>query len=156
MEHTGFIGKTSVRDNIAISDNPTYPIFKELYSKQKKAIWFPEELNIQQDVLDYKSLSQIERNIFDILVGYFSSSELLVNNVLINGFFPYLIDPYAKMSFSTQIFMENIHSDFFDILMQSFEMDRDRLYRITRDNQILNQKQELVIKEVDKITLEAV
>ena len=152
MQHTGFIGKTSVRDNIAISDNPTYPIFKDLYTKQKKAIWFPEELNIQQDVLDYKSLSPIEKKVFDISVGYFSSSELLVNNVLINGFFPYLIDPYAKMSFSTQIFMENIHSDFFDILMQSFDMDRETLYRITQDNAMLNEKQELVIRQVDKIT----
>jgi ribonucleoside-diphosphate reductase beta chain len=152
MQHTGFVGKTSVRDNIAISDNPIYPIFKELYIKQKKAIWFPEELNIQQDVLDYKSLSSIEKKIFDTSVGYFSSSELLVNNVLINGFFPYLIDPYAKMSFSTQIFMENIHSDFFDILMQSFDMDRDALYHITQDNAILKEKQELVIRQVDKIT----
>lgn len=152
MQQSGFLGTTSVRENIAINDNPSYPIFKDLYTKQKKAIWFPEELNIQQDVLDYKSLSASEKQIFDMSVGYFSSSELLVNNVLINGFFPYLIDPYAKMSFSTQIFMENIHSDFFEIILQSFDMDRDRIYNITKDDPILKEKQELVIREVDKIT----
>jgi hypothetical protein len=36
----GLIGKTSVRDNIRLSENPRYPIFKELYTKQKKLYGF--------------------------------------------------------------------------------------------------------------------
>ncbi|HPG41791.1 MAG TPA: ribonucleotide-diphosphate reductase subunit beta [bacterium] len=152
MQQSGLIGKTSVRDNIIISDNPRYPIFKELYIKQKKAIWFPEELNIQQDVLDYKALTPVEKEVFDMAVGYFSSSELLVGNVLVNGFFPLLIDPYAKMSFTTQMFVENIHSDFFESIMQSFAMDRDKLYRITQTDPLLYKKQDIIIREVDKLT----
>ena len=31
------IAKTSVRDNIELSETPSYPIFKELYEKQKKS-----------------------------------------------------------------------------------------------------------------------
>jgi len=146
------IGKTSVRDNIRLSESPKYPIFKELYVKQKKAIWFPEELNIQQDILDYKSLSQTEKELFDNLVGYFSSSELLVQNVLGNGFFPVLTDPHAKMSFSTQMFVENIHSDFFEMVLNSFDMDRERIYNITLEDKFLKEKQEIVIRAVDRIT----
>jgi len=119
MKKLQFIGKTSVRDNIRLTENPRYPVFKEIYTKQKKAVWFPEELNIQQDVLDYKSLTPTEKDLFDTSVGYFASSELLVQNVLGNGFFPVLTDPYAKMSFSTQMFMENIHSDFFEIILNT-------------------------------------
>ena len=78
----GLIGKTSVRDNIRLSENPKYPIFKQLYTKQKKAVWFPEELNIQQDILDYKHLSPTEKDLFDSAVGYFASSELLVKTFL--------------------------------------------------------------------------
>jgi len=152
MQQSGLIGKTSVRAKIIISDNPRYPIFKELYIKQKKAIWFPEELNIQQDVLDYKSLSPAEKEVFDMAVGYFSSSDLLVGNLLVNGFFPVLIDPYAKMSFTTQMFVENIHSDFFESIMQSFAMDRDKLYRITQTDPLLYKKQDIIIREVDKLT----
>ncbi len=146
------IGKTSVRDNIRLSENPRYPIFKELYTKQKKAVWFPEELNIQQDVLDYKSLSPTEKDLFDSAVGYFASSELLVQNVVGNGFFPVLTDPYAKMSFSTQMFMENIHSDFFEIILNSFDMDRKRIYNITLEDKLLKEKQELIVRAVDRIT----
>ena len=152
MSHLKFIGKTSVRDNIRLSENPKYPVFKELYIKQKKAVWFPEELNIQQDILDYKSLSSTERELFESAVGYFASSELLVQNVLGNGFFPVLTDPYAKMSFSTQMFMENIHSDFFEIVLNSFEMNRKKIYNITLEDKLLKEKQEIIIRAVDRIT----
>ncbi|MEX1212629.1 MAG: ribonucleotide-diphosphate reductase subunit beta [Balneolaceae bacterium] len=146
------IAKTSVRDNIELSETPSYPVFREIYEKQKKAIWFPEELNIQQDVLDYNSLTPDEKDLFDTAVGYFCSSELLVQNVLVNSFFPMLSDPHAKMSFSTQLFMENIHSDFFEIVLQSFNMDREQMYRVAFDDPVLKKKQDLIVEEIDKIS----
>lgn len=147
------IGKTSVRDNIQLSDDPRYPVFKSLYNKQKKAIWFPEELNIQQDALDYHNLTADEKRLFDTAVGYFCSSELLVQNVLVNAFFPLLTDPYAKMSFVTQMFMENVHSDFFEIVLQTFNMDREKMYKVAFQDPILRKKQNLIVTEIDKITL---
>lgn len=146
------IGKTSVRDHIKLSEDPSYPVFKDLYEKQKRAMWFPEELNIQQDALDYHSLSQNEKDLFDTAVGYFCSSELLVQNVLVNSFFPLLTDPLAKMSFSTQLFMENIHSDFFEIVLQSFDMDREQMYNVAFDDPYLRKKQSLIVEEIDKIS----
>jgi ribonucleoside-diphosphate reductase beta chain len=146
------IGRTSVRENIKLSDDPSYPIFKDLYEKQKKAMWFPEELNIQQDTLDYHSLSKDEKDLFDMAVGYFCSSELLVQNVLVNSFFPLLTDPHAKMSFSTQLFMENIHSDFFETVLQSFGMDRKKMYDVAFSDPILLKKQSLIVDEIDKMS----
>ena len=146
------IGHTSVRDNIKLGETPAYPIFKQLYEKQKKAIWFPEELNIQQDALDYHALSQREKELFDTAVGYFCSSELLVQNVLVNTFFPLLTDPHAKMSFSTQLFMENIHSDFFEMVLQSFNMNRQKMYDVAFDDPFLRSKQSLIVNEIDKIS----
>jgi ribonucleoside-diphosphate reductase beta chain len=56
------------------------------------------------------------------------------------------------MSFSTQMFMENIHSDFFEIILNSFDMDRKRIYNITLEDKLLKEKQELIVRAVDKIT----
>jgi ribonucleoside-diphosphate reductase beta chain len=146
------IGRTSVRDNIRLSETPSFPVFRELYEKQKKAIWFPEELNIQQDALDYHGLSREEKDLFDTAVGYFCSSELLVQNVLVNAFFPLLTDPHAKMSFSTQLFMESIHSDFFESVLQSFGMDREKMYDVAFSDPYLRKKQSLIVDEIDKIS----
>jgi ribonucleoside-diphosphate reductase beta chain len=147
-----FIDKTSVRDNIRLGEKPGYPVFRTLYEKQKKAIWFPEELNIQQDALDYHNLTPREKDIFDTAVGYFCSSELLVQNVLVNAFFPLLSDPNAKMSFSVQLFMESIHSDFFEIVLQSFNMDREKIYDVAFSDPYLKKKQDLIVNEIDKIS----
>jgi ribonucleoside-diphosphate reductase beta chain len=146
------IGQTSVRENIKLSENPEYPVFRQLYQKQKKAIWFPEELNIQQDTLDYHNLLPDEKDLFDTAVGYFCSSELLVQNVLVNTFFPMLTDPHAKMSFSTQLFMENIHSDFFEIVLQTFSMDRKKMYDVAFSDPYLLKKQDLIVNEIDQIS----
>ncbi len=146
------LGKTSVRDNVELGEQPRYPVFRELYERQKQAVWFPEELNIQQDALDYHHLSEDEKRIFDTAVGYFCSSELLVQNVLINTFFPLLTDPHARMSFSTQLFMENIHSDFFEIVLQSFNMDREKMYRVAFQHPVLKEKQMLITGEIDRIS----
>lgn len=146
------IDKTSVKDNIRLSEAPSYPVFRKLYENQKKAIWFPEELNIQQDALDYHALSADEKDLFDTAVGYFCSSELLVQNVLVNAFFPLLSDPNAKMSFSVQLFMESIHSDFFEIVLQSFNMDREKMYDVAFSDPYLKKKQELIVNEIDKIS----
>lgn len=149
---TKLIGRTSVRDNIKLSEEPSYPIFRELYEKQKKAIWFPEELNIQQDALDYHHLSADEKDLFDTAVGYFSSSELLVQNVLVNAFFPLLSDPHAKMSFSTQLFIESIHSDFFESVLQSFGMDKTAMYDVAFSDPYLRKKQDLIVEQIDQIS----
>jgi ribonucleoside-diphosphate reductase beta chain len=146
------IDKTSVRDNIRLGEKPGYPIFRTLYEKQKKAIWFPEELNIQQDALDYHNLTPEEKDLFDTAVGYFCSSELLVQNVLVNAFFPLLSDPNAKMSFSVQLFMESIHSDFFEIVLQSFNMDREKMYDVAFSDPYLKKKQDLIVNEIDNIS----
>jgi ribonucleoside-diphosphate reductase beta chain len=146
------IDKTSVRDNIRLSEAPGYPVFRALYEKQKKAIWFPEELNIQQDALDYHTLTPDEKDLFDTSVGYFCSSELLVQNVLVNAFFPLLSDPNAKMSFSVQLFMESIHSDFFEIILQTFNMDREKMYEVAFSDPYLKKKQDLIVNEIDRIS----
>lgn len=56
--------------------------FHKLYEDQKRAVWFPEEINVEQDVNDYHSLTDQERQIFRHLIGYFVGTELLVQNVL--------------------------------------------------------------------------
>lgn len=45
--------------------------FQKLYEDQKRAVWFPEEINVQQDMHDFQSLSERELFVFKNLVGYF-------------------------------------------------------------------------------------
>ena len=145
------IGKKHVLEWTKLSRR--HSVFQDLYTKQKRAVWFPEEINVQIDINDYQSLSPEEKNLFHQLVAYFTTTELLVQNVLGESFYPYVIDPRAKMSMTVQMFMEDIHSDFFEMILNSFSLDHESLYKIAESNPIIKKKQEMVAHYANAICL---
>lgn len=145
------IGKKSVTDGIKLDDKLN--VFADLYKKQKQAIRFPEEINVWLDLVDYKSMTQEEQELFQELIGYFLTSELLVQNVLGESFYPYIMDPRAKMSMTVQMFMEDIHSDFFEMILNTFTMNRDELYNKSTTNPIMKEKQEMVARAANAISV---
>jgi ribonucleoside-diphosphate reductase beta chain len=147
----GLIGKKSVLDGVKLDRMDS--VFADLYKKQKQAVRFAEELNIQQDVHDYEAMNQEEKDLFNELVGYFVTTELLVQNVLGESFYPYIMNPRAKMAMTVQMFMEDIHSDFFEMVLNTFSMDRDAMYARTTTNPLLQKKQQFVAKQADLISL---
>lgn len=124
-----------------------------MYTKQKQAVWFPEEINVQIDINDYQSLTNEEKNLFHQLVAYFTTTELLVQNVLGESFYPYVIDPRAKMCMTVQMFMEDIHSDFFEMILNSFSLDHEALYAIAESNPIIAEKQSMVAHYANAISI---
>jgi len=145
------IWKKQVTDGIKLSAHLN--VFADLYKKQKQAIWFPEEINIGLDLVDYKAMTDKELQLFHELVGYFITSELLVQNILGESFYPYVIDPRAKMAMTVQMFMEDIHSDFFEMVLQTFNMDRDALYNRSITHPIMKEKQEVIAKAANAISV---
>lgn len=145
------VGKKHVLDGTKLSRRES--VFKDLYVKQKQAVWFPEEINVQQDVGDYQGLADDEKALFQQLVAYFTTTELLVQNVLGESFYPYIIEPRAKMAMTVQMFMEDIHSDFFETILNSFNMDHEQLYQIADNNPLIKEKQELVARYANAISI---
>ena len=127
--------------------------FKVLYEQQKKAVWFPEEINVQQDMQDFRSMSDKEQFVFKNLVGYFVGTELLVQNVLGDTFYSYIQSPRCKMALSVQMFMEAIHNDYFEMILNSFSINRDEMYNIANTNPIILAKRQLVAHAADSISV---
>lgn len=145
------LGKKQVTDWIRLDNDVS--VFKQLYTDQKKAIRFPEEINVQLDLVDYKSMSDSELSLFKELVWYFVTSELLVQNILGESFYPYIIDPRAKMAMTVQMFMEDIHSDFFEMILNTFNMNRDEIYNKSLTNPVMARKQDMVAKAANFISV---
>jgi len=145
------VGKKHVLDGTKLDRRES--VFKDIYKKQKQAVWFPEEINVQQDVNDYQALAEDEKKLFQELVAYFTTTELLVQNVIGESFYPYIIDPRAKMAMTVQMFMEDIHSDFFEMILNSFNMDHEELYKIADRNPIIKEKQEMVAHYANAISV---
>ncbi|HMY80612.1 MAG TPA: ribonucleotide-diphosphate reductase subunit beta [Candidatus Absconditabacterales bacterium] len=147
------LGKKKVTDGIKLSGKSS--VFYDLYVQQKRAIWFPEEIQVSQDLVDRNSMGSKEKTLFENLVGYFVTSELLVQNVLGESFYPYIIDPRVKQAMTIQMFMEDIHSDFFEIILNTFQMDRNKAYNMTSTHPLLLKKQERVAQAANNISISA-
>lgn len=148
-----FIGSGSVMNATQLADNsPVEEAFKLLYEQQKKAVWFPEEINVQQDMHDRQAMNDKEKAVFQNLIGYFVGTELLVQNVLGDTFYSYIKSPRCKMAMSVQMFMEAIHNDFFEMILNSFTIDRDAMYRLASENPVLMAKRRLVADAADAIS----
>lgn len=128
-------------------------IFHDIYINQKRAIRFPEEININQDLIDRNTMSQDEKDTFTYLVGYFLTSELLVQNVLGESFYPYIIDPRCKQAMTVQMFMEDIHSDFFENILNTFSLDREYVYSLNVTDPLIKKKQERISTAANKISI---
>jgi ribonucleoside-diphosphate reductase beta chain len=145
------IGKKTVRDGIKLSARLS--VFYDLYVQQKRAIRFPEEIQVSQDLVDRNSMGQKEKTLFENLIGYFVTSELLVQNVLGESFYPYIVDPRAKQAMTVQMFMEDIHSDFFEVVLNTFQMDREKAYNMTTTHPLLQKKQDMVAEAANRISV---
>lgn len=60
------LGKKKVTDGIKLSARMS--IFYDLYVQQKRAIWFPEEIQVSQDLVDRNAMGDKERTLFENLV----------------------------------------------------------------------------------------
>lgn len=145
------IWRKQVTDGIKLDGKPS--VFHQIYIDQKRAIWFPEEININQDLIDRNTMSQREKDLFTYLVGYFVTSELLVQNVLGESFYPYIIDPRCKQAMTVQMFMEDIHSDFFENILNTFSLDREYVYNLNVTDELIKKKQERVAGAANKISI---
>jgi ribonucleoside-diphosphate reductase beta chain len=57
------------------------------------------------------------------------------------------------MAMTVQMFMEDIHSDFFEMVLNSFNMDKDAMYAIADNNPLLQRKRQMVTEAADSISL---
>ena len=96
-----------------------------------------------------------ERELFHELVGYFVTSELLVQNVIGESFYPYIMDPRAKMAITVQMFMEDIHSDFFEMILNTFSMNRDEIYGKSTSHPVMKAKQDMIAAAANRISVGA-
>jgi ribonucleotide reductase beta subunit family protein with ferritin-like domain len=90
-----------------------YPIQNDLiwnsYKKQQAAIWFAEEIDFSKDYEDFNKLSNNEKYFIKMILGFFSSSDTIVNINLAERFLNDVKIREAIVVYTWQMAMESIH-----------------------------------------------
>lgn len=88
-----------------------YPDIFEWYKKHQACYWSAEELDLSSDPVHFKTLSADERHFIVSVLSFFSASDLLVNENLLEQFSAEISIPEVRCFYGFQVMMENIHSE---------------------------------------------
>jgi ribonucleoside-diphosphate reductase beta chain len=108
-----------------------YPAIWEMYKKHEASFWTAEEIDLSQDLKDWDSLNRNERHFISHVLAFFAASDGIVNENLATNFMNEVQLPEARCFYGFQIMMENIHSETYSLLIDTYIKDpveKDRLF----------------------------
>jgi ribonucleoside-diphosphate reductase beta chain len=125
----------------------------EMYKKQQACIWTAEEIDLAQDLNDWRNkLTDDERYFVKNVLAFFAASDGIVNENLAENFVSEVQYTEAKFFYGFQIMMENIHSETYSLLIDTYINDPDeknRLFNAIETIPAVKKKAEWALRWVD-------
>ena len=116
-----------------LQDNPgrfvLFPIehndIWKFYKQQEACFWTAEEIDLAQDIQDWDNkLNDDEKHFVKHILAFFAASDGIVNENIALNFVNEVQYTEAKMFYGFQIMMENIHSETYSLLIDSYIKDK--------------------------------
>lgn len=91
------------------------------YKKAEASFWTAEEIDLSTDVIEWANrLNDDERYFISHILAFFAASDGIVNENLATRFMKEVQYPEARCFYGFQIAMENIHSETYMLLIDTF------------------------------------
>ena len=104
----------------------------EMYKKAEASFWTAEEIDLSQDTNDWANkLNDDEKHFIKHVLAFFAASDGIVNENLAINFMNEVQWPEARCFYGFQIMIENIHSETYSLLIDTYIKDaaeKDRLF----------------------------
>jgi ribonucleoside-diphosphate reductase beta chain len=108
-----------------------YPAIWEMYKKCEASFWTAEEIDLGDDMKYWDAMNDGERHFISHVLAFFAASDGIVNENLAINFMSEVQLPEARCFYGFQIMMENIHSETYALLIDTYIKDpaeKDRLF----------------------------
>lgn len=94
-----------------------------MYKKAEASFWTAEEIDLASDLQHWESLSTNERHFVSHVLAFFAASDGIVNENLAANFATEIQSPEARCFYGFQIAVENIHSETYSLLIDTYIRD---------------------------------
>lgn len=125
----------------------------QYYKKAEASFWTAEEIDLQQDLTDWnKKLNDDERYFIKHVLAFFAASDGIVNENLAENFVNEVQYTEAKFFYGFQIMMENIHSETYSLLIDTYIKDpkeADRLFNAIETFDAIKKKAEWALRWIE-------
>ena len=124
----------------------------ELYNQAVANTWFPHEVQLGEDLSDFKKMTDEERHALTFLMSYFNPNELLVNKALAFGVYPYVSAAEAHLYLAKQMWEEANHCMAFEYVLETFPIDREQAYAAHVEIPSMVAKEEFEVRFIKRMT----
>ena len=125
----------------------------EMYKTQQHSFWTAEEIDLAQDLTDWnEKLNDNEQHFIKMILAFFAASDGIVNENLAENFLKEVQYPEAKSFYGFQIAMENIHSETYSLLIDTYIKDsaeKDRLFHAIDNFPSIKEKADWALKWIN-------
>jgi len=145
-----------------LEENPNrfvlFPIVHDdiwkFYKKSEASFWTAEEIDLSQDLTDWHNkLNDDERHFVKHVLAFFAASDGIVNENLAENFVSEVQYTEAKFFYGFQIMMENIHSETYSLLIDTYisdPKDKDYLFNAIDTMDCVKKKAEWALRWIDE------
>ena len=144
-----------------LQDNPRrfvlFPIEHDdiwkFYKKSEASFWTAEEIDLHQDVSDWENrLTEDEQHFIKHVLAFFAASDGIVNENLAENMVSEVQYTEAKFFYGFQIMMENIHSETYSLLIDTYIKDtkeKDFLFNAIENLECVTKKADWALRWID-------
>ncbi|KAM9354633.1 ribonucleoside-diphosphate reductase subunit M2-like [Pholidichthys leucotaenia] len=101
----------------------------QMYKKAEASFWTAEEVDLSKDLYHWEALKEEERYFISHVLAFFAASDGIVNENLVERFAQEVQVTEARCFYGFQIAMENIHSEMYSLLIDTYIKEpREREY----------------------------
>jgi ribonucleoside-diphosphate reductase subunit M2 len=120
-----------------------------MYKKAEASFWTAEEVDLSSDAKDWESLNDGERHFIKHVLAFFAASDGIVLENLAGRFMTDVQLPEARAFYGFQIAIENIHSEMYSLLLETYikdPMEKARLFQAIDTIPAVQKKAEWALK----------
>jgi ribonucleoside-diphosphate reductase beta chain len=101
-----------------------------MYKQAENSFWTAEEVDLSADLKDWERLNEGEKHFITHVLAFFAASDGIVNENLAVNMMNAVQLPEARCFYGFQIMMENIHSEMYSLLIDTYVKDNNEKHRL--------------------------
>uniref|UniRef100_A0A0B7AMG3 ribonucleoside-diphosphate reductase n=1 Tax=Arion vulgaris TaxID=1028688 RepID=A0A0B7AMG3_9EUPU len=147
----------NIQEEPLLKDNPSrfviFPIqyhdIWQMYKKAEASFWTAEEVDLSKDLEHWDKLKSEEKHFISHVLAFFAASDGIVNENLVERFSKEVQVTEARCFYGFQIAMENVHSEMYSLLIDTYIKDkteRDFLFNAIETLPCVTKKADWAIK----------
>lgn len=125
----------------------------KFYKQAEASFWTAEEIDLSQDGKDWEAMNDGERHFIKHVLAFFAASDGIVNENLAEHFISEVQYTEAKFFYGFQITIENIHSETYSLLIDTYVKDpkeKDLLFHAIDTMDCVKKKAQWALRWIDK------